>query len=135
MKKRHIIMIIILVLAFSITMSLKEEKDTKKLECTTKSTMYDMDSLTTLNAKIKNSEIVGMDIFIDITIPKEYESQKQNMINSISAEGKMEVTSTKDGIRLKTGIHSEYFKSLGLNTKTSYNELKEVLEFQGYTCK
>lgn len=135
MKARHIIMIIVLVIFASIMFSLKDAKNTKKLVCSVDSDFQGMKSKINLDIKIKEQKIKDMDIVIDAILPDEYMNQKQEIINSISASGKMEATSTKDGIRFTSGIGSEYFKSLGVNINTSYNELKEALELQGFSCK
>lgn len=135
MKARHIIMIIVLVIFASIMFSLKDAKNTKKLVCSVDSDFQGMKSKVNLDIKIKEQKIKDMDIVIDAILPDEYMNQKQEIINSISASGKMEAISTKDGIRFTSGIGSEYFKSLGVNINTSYNELKEALELQGFSCK
>lgn len=135
MKARHVIMIIALIIIATAMFSLKEAKNIKTLTCTTKSDFQGMDSVINLEIDIKNKEVQDMNLAIDVTIPKEYLNQKQSIIDSIAASGKMQVTSTKNGMRLKAGMNSNYFNSLGLDTNTSSNELKQVLESQGYTCK
>jgi len=135
MKARHIVMIMILILFATIMFSLKDAKNTKTLICSVNSDFQGFDSKINLDIKIKDKEIKDMDIVIDSVLPEEYLSEKQAIINQMNASGKMEVESTKEGLRFKTGIQSEYFKSLGISTKTSYGELKEALEFQGFNCK
>jgi len=135
MKARHVIMIIVLILVATVVFSLKEEKGTKTLTCSVNNDFQGMDSVTTLKVKVKNNEIKDIDMTIDAIVPSEYQNQKQNIVDSINMQGKMQATTTKDGIRLTTDMKGEYFKSLGLNTKSSYNEFKQALEFQGYTCK
>ena len=128
-------MIIILIISFIVMLSMKEAKNTKKLTCYVNGEFYGMESKTTLESSVKNNEIKKMKISIDVIIPVQYESEKQNLINSIRSQGKMDVVSTKDGIKLKTGMNSEYFKTLGLSKTTSYGELREALEAQGYDCE
>ncbi len=135
MKARHIVMIITLILFATIMFSLKEEKDTKHMVCKAKNDFQGLDSIITLDIGINNSEIKDLDITIDAKVPEIYKDQKQSIINSTNQGGKMQASSTKDGIRFKTDIHSEYFKSLGLKTKTNSKELKEALEMQGYKCE
>lgn len=135
MKARHVIMIIVLILVATIVFSLKEEKNTKTLTCSVNNDFQGMDSVTTLKVKVKDSEIKDIDMTIDAKLPKEYQNQKQNIIDSMNAQGKMHASSTSDGIRLEADMRSDYFKSLGLNTKASYQEFKQALEFQGYRCK
>lgn len=135
MKARHFIMLTILILIIIIMICVKDAKNTKKLTCTVNSNFHGMESLITLDIKVKNNEVKDINMLIDATLPEEYLNQKQNIINTLGADGNMTVTSTEDGIRLSTGMNSSYFKSLGLNTETSYSDLKETLELEGYSCK
>lgn len=135
MKTRHIIMILSLVVIFLVAVSIKDLKNTEELTCTVNTKMYEMDSLTTLKVTVKNNEIRNMKVDMDITIPEEAMAQKQELINYFQSQGKSEVTATDKGFRLSSGMYSDYFNSLGLSTKSSYNEIKQVLEFQGYKCK
>lgn len=135
MKARHIIMIMILILFATIMFSLREQKGVKTLACSVNNDFQGMDSKTYLDVKVKNNEIKDMDIKIDVVIPDEYKNNKQNIINSVASSGKMEVEETSEGMRLKSDINGEYFKSLGLSTKTSLSEFKDALELQGYSCK
>lgn len=135
MEKRHIIMIIILILFAGIMFSIKDSKNIKTLTCNVSGEMYEMQTLTTLEVKVKRNVVKDMKVTIDVTIPEEYQSEKQNLINNFMASGKMQVTSTENGIKLKSDMKSNYFNTLGLDTNSSYNELKSALELQGYTCK
>lgn len=135
MKTRHIIMIVSLVVIFLVVVSIKDLKNTEELTCTVNTKMYEMDSLTTLKVTVKNNEIRNMKVDMDITVPEEAMAQKQELINYFKSQGKSEVTTTDTGFRLSSGMYSDYFNSLGLSTKSSYNEIKQVLEFQGYKCK
>lgn len=135
MKARHIIMIFVLIIFASIIISLKDAKDTEKLVCVADSDFQGMESKINLEIKVKDKKIKDMNLVIDSVLPNEALSQKQTMIASINASGKMEATSTEDGIRFRAGIGSEYFGSLGINANTKIGELKEVLELQGYSCK
>lgn len=135
MKTRHIIMIVSLVVIFLVVVSIKDLKNTEELTCTVNTKMYEMDSLTTLKVTVKNNEIRNMKVDMDITVPEEAMAQKQELINYFKSQGKSEVTTTDKGFRLSSGMYSDYFNSLGLSTKSSYNEIKQVLEFQGYKCK
>lgn len=135
MKTRHIIMIISLIVIFLIVVSIKDLKNTKELTCTINGTMYEMDSLTTLRVTIKNNEVRNMKIDFDITIPEESLAQKQEIISYFQSQGNSEITPTDKGFRMSSGLYSDYFNSLGLSTTSSYNEVKQGLEFQGYTCK
>lgn len=135
MKTRHVIMIITLIMVGIVMICVKDIKTTLNLTCTASGTFYELESVNTLTVKVKNNKIKSMNLAMDVTLPKDYEAQKDALIASIEREGKMQVTSTENGMMLKTGMGSDYFKSFGLSTDSSYNELKEVLELQGYTCK
>lgn len=135
MNKRRIIMIGTIIIVALIALIMYSEKNTKTLKCTTNGDFNDMESESTLLVEIKKNKIKDMNITIDVKIPKEYESQKDSLIASIQAQGKMKASSTKDGMELTADMNSGYFDVLGLNKESSYNELKEVLELQGYTCK
>lgn len=135
MKQRHVIMIITFILFIIFITTLKETKNIQNLTCTTTGKMYEMDSKTTLKVKLKDNTIKNMNLTIDLIVPKEDPTYKKNLLNYFKSEGKMQVTSTDEGIRFKMGMQDEYFKTLGLNEKSSYQDLKEALNIQGYTCK
>ncbi len=134
MKKRHILMIITVVLFALVMFSIKDSKNTKTLTCSVNGEFYEMESVTTLKAKVNNNKVRSMFISIDVIIPEEYKDYKQNLISQMKASGKMQVESTSKGIRLSTGTN-KYFDSLGLNRDSSYSELKSALELQGYSCE
>lgn len=131
MKTRHIIMILTIVI---VILFLFGNRNVKTLTCTTNGEMLENQTTSTLKVKMKENKVSDMNLVINMTLSSEYQSQKQNMINSINSEGKMTATSTKDGIKLTTDMKSSYFDNLGLNTISSINEMKEVLETQGFTC-
>ncbi len=135
MKKRHIVMVTVLVLFALIMFGIKDSKNVKNLTCTVNGEFLNMESLTTLKIKVKGNKIKDMDIIIDAILPKESLDQKQDLINSFNASGKMKATSTKEGIRFQTGMYSNYFKALKMNTKSSYSDLKSTLELEGFSCK
>ncbi len=131
MKTRHIIMILTIVI---VILFLFGNRNVKTLTCTTNGEMLENQTTSTLKVKMKENKVSDMNLVINMTLSSEYQSQKQNMINSINSEGKMTATSTKDGIKLTTDMKSSYFDNLGLNAISSINEMKEVLETQGFTC-
>lgn len=131
MKTRHIIMVLTIVI---VILFLFGNRNVKTLTCTTNGEMLENQTTSTLKIKMKENKVIDMNLVINMTLSSEYQSQKQNMINSINSEGKMTATSTKDGIKLTTDMKSSYFDNLGLNTISSINEMKEVLETQGFTC-
>ncbi|MDE5539416.1 MAG: hypothetical protein K2J20_02895 [Bacilli bacterium] len=135
MKTRHVIMIITLIIVGIAMICIKDAKTTLNLTCTASGSMYEMDSVSTLKVKVKNNKIKKMDLTIDVVVPENKGYQKEEMINAMNSEGKMQVVSTDEGMRLSTGMNSDYFKTFGLSTESSYSELKKVLELQGYTCK
>lgn len=125
MKTRHIIMILTIVI---VILFLFGNRNVKTLTCTTNGEMLENQTTSTLKVKMKENKVSDMNLVINMTLSSEYQSQKQNMINSINSEGKMTATSTKDGIKLTTDMKSSYFDNLGLNAISSINEMKEVLE-------
>lgn len=132
MKARHIIMIIILVIAISFVIT---NKGVKTLTCTTEGELYESPSKSKLEISVKDNKIKNMYITIDVKLSAELMQQRDLLMQNIAAQGKSEVSETKDGIRLSSGMGSSYFTSMGLTEKTKINELKEVLEVQGFTCK
>lgn len=132
MKVRHFIMIIILVIAISFVIS---NKGIETLTCTTEGELYESPSKSKLEISVKDNKIKDMHITIDVRLSDELMTQRDLLMQSIEAQGKSEVEATKDGIRLTSGMSGSYFTSMGLSKDTKYNELKEVLEVQGFTCK
>lgn len=132
MKVRHIIMIIIIVIAISIVIS---NKGIETLTCTTKGELYESPANSKLVISLKDKKIKDMKISIDLKLSEEMMAKRDLLMQNIEAQGKSEVETTKDGIRLSSGMGSSYFTSMGLSGETKYNELKEVLEVQGFTCK
>ena len=72
---------------------------------------------------------------IDVKVPDDGEVSKEELISYINYQGKMKAISTDDGVELTSDMHSGYFDTLGLSTKSSSQELKQILELQGYSCK
>ena len=132
MKARHFIMIIILVIVISFVIS---NKGVVKLTCTTEGNMYESPSKSILEISVKDNKIKNMYVTIDVKLNEELMAQRELLIQNIQAQGKSDVTETKDGIRLTSGMSGSYFTSMGLTENTKYSELKEVLEVQGFTCK
>ncbi len=132
MKARHFIMIIILVIAISFVIS---NKGVEKLVCTTEGDLYESPSKSTLEISIKDNKIKDMYISIDVKLTDELMQQRDLLIQNIEAQGKSEVSKIDDGIRLSSGMSGSYFESMGITEDTKVNELKEVLEVQGFKCK
>ena len=132
MKARHFIMIIILVIAISFVIS---NKGVEKLVCTTEGDLYESPSKSTLEISIKDNKIKDMYISIDVKLNDALMQQRDLLIQNIEAQGKSEVSKIDDGIRLSSGMSGSYFESMGITEDTKVNELKEVLEFQGFKCK
>ena len=132
MKARHFIMIIILVIAISFVIS---NKGVEKLVCTTEGTLYESPSKSTLEISIKDNKIKDMYISIDVKLNDALMQQRDLLIQNIKSQGKSEVSKIDDGIRLSSGMSGSYFESMGITEDTKFNELKEVLEVQGFKCK
>lgn len=135
MKARDIIMVILILLVLIIGIRMQYNKNIKTLTCTTNSNFHGMDSIITLNVQVSNNEIRDIGMIIDATLEEEYLSNSESLAAQLGADGRMKVTTTEKGLKLETDMNSQYFQSLGLNTKTSYNEFKNTLEFQGYKCE
>ncbi len=132
MKGRHVIMIMVIVIALSIVIT---NKGVETLTCTTKGELYEFPAESKLVISLKNKEIRDMEITIDIKLEGEMMTKRDILMQNIAAQGKSEVEPTNDGIRMTSGMSGSYFSSLGLSKDTKYSELKEVLEVQGFTCK
>ena len=133
MKQRHIVMIVVVVIFALIMVGIKDAKKTKTLLCSVNDDFYGMESKTTLKIKINGHKVRSMYETIDVTVPSDY--NKQALISQMEASGKMEVSSTKDGIQLRSKMSNGYFDTLGLDRDITYNELKSALELQGYTSE
>lgn len=132
MKARHVIMIIIILIALSFYIS---NKDTEYLTCTTSGTLYESPTDSKVEISLKNNKIKDFKITMDMHLNDELNSQKELLMQAIASEGKSEVTETKDGIRLTSGMDSSYFTNFGLTKDSNLSELKEVLELQGFACQ
>lgn len=132
MKTRHIIMIFILIIALSIFIS---NNGVSHLTCVATGTLYESPSKSTLDITLQNDKIKDLNMTVDLTLNEELMKQRETLIQNIEAQGKSEVEKTRDGLRLTSLITNDYFAGLGLSKNSSYGELKQVLELQGFTCK
>ncbi len=87
-----------------------------------------------LEAKIKDNEVKDMSLTLNIEIPEENDIFKRSMISQMRQKTS-QVYETKNGIKAVFNMGSSYFNTLGVSKDASYNELKQVLEIQGYTCE
>lgn len=117
-----------------ITLTGCESQNTKTLTCKTTGEIEDRPSKSTLVVKIKDKEVKDMKLTLEMTLKEEQQPYKQAIINQMKQKTKR-VYSTKDGIKAIFDMGSEYFNTLGLSKDVSYNEIKQVLEIQGYTCE
>jgi len=132
MKRRHVLMIVVILIFALIMYGVKDAKKTKVLTCSVNSEFYGMESTTTLEISVNSNRIRGINETIDVIVSDEY---KEALMSEMQASGKMEASSTKDGIKLKSKMDNTYFDALGLDRNVSYGELKSALELQGYTCE
>lgn len=133
MKKRHVIMITIVIIFALVLFCIKDAKKTKTLICTVSGEFYEMKSTTNLEIKVNSNKVRSITETINVTVPSDI--NKQALISQIEASGKMEVSNTKEGIKLKSNMNNSYFDTLGLDRNITYSELKSALELQGYTCE
>lgn len=124
------LIIILLVAMFSLTGCTK----TQKLTCQTTSEKDGNVSSSMLTIKIKDEKVINMNLNLDIKLSESQQPYKQYMLEQLKQKTK-NVYTTKDGLIANFGMGSDYFKSLGLTSEVTYQELKDVLEIQGYTCK
>ena len=134
-KKREIIMIITIIILFLITIIIVSEKNTEYLNCNLNGDFNGMESKTELNIEIRKNKVKDIKMTIDVKVPDDGEVSKEELISYINYQGKMKAISTDDGVELTSDMHSGYFDTLGLSTKSSSQELKQILELQGYSCK
>ena len=132
MKSRHIVMIVIIVIFILVLFG---NRNTHTLTSTVDGEMLGNPATTTLTIKMKENKVSDMKMEVNMPLSSEYQNQKQTMINSINSEGKMTASSTKDGIKLTSDMKSDYFDALELNKNSTSEEMKEVLETQGFICK
>lgn len=135
MNKRQIIMITIIIISALIAIIMISEKNTKYLTCNVNGEFEGMESKTTFTVKLRNNKVKDMNISIDVTVPIDSEISKEEILNYINYQGKMKGESTNNGVKLTANMHSGYFDTLGLSKESTYSELKQILELQGYTCK
>lgn len=131
MKKIYIFILLIILL------TLTGCSKSQKLTCTATDETTDIKKYSTLDIKIKNNKVSDMKFTVDTIYPKTYESQLQQIAESIKANKPyMDVILIKNGIRLITNDDPDNsFIGIKIDQEITYNELKEVLELQDYTCK
>lgn len=135
MNKRQIIMISIIILAALTALIMTSEKNTEYLTCKVSGDFQGMESHTILKATIRKNKLKEMNMTIDVNIPEDSETSKEDIINYINSQGKMTGETTSNGVKLTADMHGGYFDTLGLSKETTFNELKQILELQGYTCE
>lgn len=135
MNKRQIIMISIIIIVALTALIMMSEKNTEYLTCTVDGDFQGMESKTTFTVKVRKNKVKDMNMAIDVKVPENSEISKDDLISYINYQGKMQAKSTTDGVNLTADMSSGYFDTLGLSKESSYNELKGVLELQGYACK
>lgn len=130
MKKRYILILLFIVLL------LTGCGNKKTLTCTSIDEASTLKKYSTLTIKVNENKIDDMKFVVDIIFPQEYQNQRQAMINEIkTSKPYMQAVLITDGIRLITEDKNDSFIGIPTDQEISYNELKEVLELQDYTCK
>jgi len=108
--------------------------DTKTLKCSV-TTKKDGGSTTSdLKVKVKNDQVKDMTLTLNMKLSEEQKKYKESMMYQMYQKTN-QVYSTTDGIKAIFDMNSSYFNTLGITKDASYNELKQVLELQGYTCE
>ena len=108
--------------------------NTKVLNCSVTSSQEGRNTTSDLEVKIRNGEVKDMVLTLNIELPKDQQSYKQAMIYQMSQKTNR-IYETENGIRAVFDMNSSYFNTLGITKEASYNELKQVLELQGYVCE
>lgn len=135
MNKRQIIMVTIILIVALIAVIMISEKNTQYLTCNVSGDFQGMESKTKFIVKVRKNKVKDMNMTIDVVVPEDGEISKEDLLNYINYQGKMKGESTTDGVKLTASMSSGYFDTLGLSKESSYSELKQILELQGYTCK
>lgn len=109
----------------------------KTLTCTNSTTTSGMETKSTVEIKFNKNTVDAMNVTMDMKVPDEYKDQKQTLIDTLKTSMKgMDVSETKDGIRIKADSNSEYFDSFNIDKKNAkYDDAKKAFEAQGYKCK
>lgn len=107
---------------------------TKTMECTTTEKSDGKITESNLSVRVKKDNIEDMTLALNITLPEEQQSYKQLIITQMKQKTP-QVYATNNGIRAIFDMNSSYFEALGVSSSSSFSEIKQVLELQGYSCK
>lgn len=132
MKNKKIALLLLLVMLLCTTGCTNNKA--KTLKCTAENSQEGRNTTSDLKVKIKNGEVKDMTLTLNIELPEDQQNNKQAMINQLRQKTD-QVYITNNGIKAVFGMGSSYFNTLGITKDVSYNELKQVLELQGYTCE
>ena len=138
MKKiniKVIILVVVILIIFAFVMFFIYSKNTQTLTCKAHDSSGEMPSKSVLEIKVNKQKIRDMKFTVDFTFPKNLLDQRQSYISYIKqTKPYMQVSITDTGIRLITKKHGSNFIGIDTSQKITIDELKQVLEVQGYKC-
>lgn len=107
----------------------------KELTCTMSQTQNDVKMDSTVVVKFDGKTVEDMNMTMDVEVPESLQSQKELLKSSFEAQT-FKVEETDKGFKLTADSESKFFKDLKLGeSKASYDDTKDALEAQGFTCK
>ncbi len=132
MKNR--LRLVLLIAFFLVSLTGCGNDHIKTLSCLATNSENGLKTKSDLKITIKDNQVEDMELTLNVVLPDGEQSYKQAMMSQMRQKTS-KVYSTKDGIKAIFGMGSSYFDAFGITKDASYNELKQVLELQGYTCK
>lgn len=107
----------------------------KELTCTMSQTENNIKMDSTVVVNFDGKTVEDMNMTMDVEIPETLQSQKETLKNFYE-QATFKVEDTDKGLRLTADKDSTFFKDLKLGeSKANYDDTKDALEAQGFTCK
>ncbi|MCI8330795.1 MAG: hypothetical protein HFE04_01700 [Bacilli bacterium] len=107
----------------------------KELTCTMSQTQNGVKMDSEVVIKFDGKTVEDMNMTMDVEIPESLQEQKELLKSSFEAQT-FKVEESEKGLKLTADAESKFFKDLKLGeSKASYDDTKEALEGQGFTCK
>lgn len=107
----------------------------KELTCTMSQTQNGVKMDSEVVIEFDGKTVEDMNMTMDVEIPESLQEQKELLKSSFEAQT-FKVEESEKGFKLTADAESKFFKDLKLGeSKASYDDTKEALEVQGFTCK
>lgn len=107
----------------------------KELTCTMSQTQNGVKMDSEVVIEFDGKTVEDMNMTMDVEIPESLQEQKELLKSSFEAQT-FKVEESEKGFKLTADAESKFFKDLKLGeSKASYDDTKEALEAQGFTCK